>query len=42
MFDPNQKPSTLVEVGDKVRFKAIDRNEFLQLGGSKELLSSAH
>lgn len=33
MFKPNQKPSTLVEVGDKVRFKAISRDEFIQLGG---------
>ena len=33
MFNPNQKPSTLVEVGDKVRFKAISRDEFIQLGG---------
>lgn len=33
MFNPNQKPSTFVEVGDKVRFKAISRDEFIQLGG---------
>lgn len=36
MFDPNQQPSTLIEVGDKVSFKAIDRDEFIQLGGSVE------
>ncbi|MGB2172576.1 MAG: 5-oxoprolinase subunit PxpB [Porticoccaceae bacterium] len=40
MFDPNQKPSTLVEVGDKVKFKPIDRTQFLQLGGLEDLLSS--
>ena len=39
MFDPNQTPSTLVEVGDRVSFKAIDRHEFIQLGGSEELLT---
>ena len=39
MFDPNQTPSTLVEVGDRVSFKAIDRREFLKLGGSEQLLS---
>lgn len=39
MFDPNQTPSTLVEVGDRVSFKAIDRREFLMLGGSEQLLS---
>jgi KipI family sensor histidine kinase inhibitor len=38
MFDPNQQPSTLVEVGDRVSFKAIDRHEFIQLGGSEQLL----
>lgn len=37
MFNPNQKPSTLVEVGDKVRFKAISRDEFIQLGGRANL-----
>lgn len=42
MFDPNQQPSTLIEVGDKVNFKPIDRNQFLQLGGLEDLLSSPH
>ena len=39
MFDPNQQPSTLVEVGDRVSFRAIDRHEFIQLGGKEQLLS---
>lgn len=39
MFDPNQHPSTLVEVGDKVSFKAINRDEFIQLGEKYQLSS---
>lgn len=38
MFDSSQQPSTLVEVGDRVRFKAVDRDEFIALGGSQQLL----
>ena len=33
MFDPNSNPSMPVRVGDTVRFTAINKNEFLQLGG---------
>ena len=33
MFDPEQQPSMPVEVGDRIQFKAIDREEFLALGG---------
>ncbi|MFA9420471.1 MAG: 5-oxoprolinase subunit PxpB [Gammaproteobacteria bacterium] len=33
MFDPEQQPSMPVEVGDRIQFKAIDREEFLSLGG---------
>lgn len=33
MFDPSQQPSMPVQVGDRIRFKAIDRDEFLALGG---------
>ena len=33
MFDPNSDPSMPVSVGDTVRFTAIDREKFLQLGG---------
>ena len=33
MFNPEQEPSMPVQVGDRIRFKAIEREEFLQLGG---------
>ncbi|MEH6466545.1 MAG: 5-oxoprolinase subunit PxpB [Porticoccus sp.] len=33
MFDPNVDPSMPVQVGDRVRFKGIDRQSFLELGG---------
>ncbi len=33
MFDPNADPSMPVQVGDRVRFKGIDRQSFLELGG---------
>jgi KipI family sensor histidine kinase inhibitor len=33
MFDPGKDPSMPVRVGDRVRFSAIDRDEFLKLGG---------
>ena len=33
MFDPQQVPSMPVQVGDRVQFKAIDRDEYLSLGG---------
>jgi KipI family sensor histidine kinase inhibitor len=33
MFDPAADPSMPVKVGDRVRFSAIDRDEFLALGG---------
>ena len=33
MFNPEQEPSMPVQVGDRIRFKAIDRDEFIQLGG---------
>ena len=35
MFDPNKAPTMPVKVGDTVRFTAIDRDQFLQLGGSE-------
>jgi len=34
MFDPEKQPSMPVEVGDRIQFKAIDREEFLSLGGT--------
>jgi KipI family sensor histidine kinase inhibitor len=33
MFNPELQPSMPVQVGDRIRFKAIERDEFLQLGG---------
>lgn len=33
MFDPEANPSMPVQVGDRVRFTAIDRAQFLALGG---------
>ena len=33
MFDPSAEPSMPVQVGDRVTFRAIDREEFMALGG---------
>ena len=33
MFDPNAEPSMPVQVGDRVRFTAISRENFISLGG---------
>ena len=33
MFDPASDPSMPVKVGDRIRFSAIDRERFLELGG---------
>jgi KipI family sensor histidine kinase inhibitor len=33
MFDPEKDPSMPVKVGDRIRFKAISRDEFLAQGG---------
>jgi len=33
MFDPEKEPSMPVKVGDRIRFEAIDRNRFIELGG---------
>lgn len=33
MFDPNAEKTMPVEVGDRVKFVAIDRAEFMRLGG---------
>ena len=33
MFDPAAEPSMPVQVGDRVRFKAIDRDTFVAMGG---------
>ena len=37
MFDPASDPSMPVKVGDRIRFSAIDRERYLELGG--ELVS---
>lgn len=33
MFDPGKQPSMPVTVGDRVRFEAINRERFIELGG---------
>jgi allophanate hydrolase subunit 1 len=33
MFDPASDPSMPVKVGDRIRFSAIERARFLELGG---------
>lgn len=33
MFDPQAVPTMPVEVGDRVRFRAVSRDKFLELGG---------
>jgi allophanate hydrolase subunit 1 len=33
MFTPDSTPHMPIKVGDEVRFKAIDREEFIDLGG---------
>lgn len=34
MFSPQQHPSMPFDIGDKVKFKAVDKNEFFALGGT--------
>jgi len=34
MFNPNKKPIMPVSVGDRVKFYAIDKQQYLALGGS--------
>lgn len=36
MFDPNASPPMPVQVGDRVRFRAIDEQSFIELGGKLE------
>ncbi|MDI3324909.1 5-oxoprolinase subunit PxpB [Pontibacterium granulatum] len=33
MFDPDKSPTMPVQVGDRVRFKPINRDQYLELGG---------
>ena len=35
LFNAEQQPPSPMAVGDKIRFKAISRDDFLQLGGSE-------
>jgi allophanate hydrolase subunit 1 len=37
MFDANAKPTMPVNVGDRVKFKAISKDEFFTLGGVLEV-----
>ncbi len=34
MFNPDKQPTMQVQVGDRIRFEAIDRHKFLELGGT--------
>jgi KipI family sensor histidine kinase inhibitor len=34
MFDPDKMPPMPVQVGDRIRFEAIERDEYLTLGGN--------
>jgi KipI family sensor histidine kinase inhibitor len=38
LFNPNKQPHSPMQVGDKLRFKSISRDEFMQLGGSEKKL----
>ena len=40
LFDPNLEPSMPFKIGDSVRFTAIDREQFLQMGGCETDLKS--
>jgi KipI family sensor histidine kinase inhibitor len=40
LFDPNLEPSMPFKIGDSVRFTAIDRQQFLQMGGCETDLKS--
>lgn len=39
MFNPTQPPYMPVEVGDRVRFRAVDKHEYIALGGDIALLT---
>ena len=40
MFNPNEIPCMPIKTGDRVKFKAIERNEFIELGGNLISMSS--
>ena len=39
LFNAEKQPHTPMQVGDKIRFISIDRDEFIQLGGSDKKLT---
>ena len=39
LFNAEKQPHSPMQVGDKLRFKSIDRDEFIQLGGSDKHLT---
>jgi len=39
LFNADKRPHSPMQVGDKLRFKSIDRDEFIQLGGSDKKLT---
>ena len=41
LFNAEKQPHTPMQVGDKIRFISIDRDEFIQLGGSDKKLTGA-
>ena len=41
LFNAEKQPHTPMQVGDKIRFISIDRDEFIQLGGSAKKLTGA-
>ena len=38
LFNADKQPHSPMQVGDKLRFKSISRDEFMQLGGSEQSL----
>ena len=41
LFNAEKQPHSPMQVGDKIRFISIDRDEFIQLGGSDKKLTGA-
>jgi allophanate hydrolase subunit 1 len=39
LFNAEKQPHSPMQVGDKIRFISIDRDEFIQLGGSDKKLT---
>jgi allophanate hydrolase subunit 1 len=38
LFNADNQPHSPMQVGDRLRFKSISRDEFMQLGGSEQSL----